>query len=69
MRALAVGDDEEIAATAGGIEETEGGNLLLQVREASAPAPGFVLPGGFKLCRRSSRKRDRTTLRMLRSAV
>lgn len=39
---FAIGDDEEIAAAASGIEDVEGGELVLQGEEAPTATAGFV---------------------------
>ena len=61
-----VGDDEEIAGAAGGIEDADAGDALAQVQQLAAT---FVLPASSSLARRSSRKSGLSTLRMFGTLV
>jgi hypothetical protein len=61
---LAVGDDEEVAAAAGRVEEGEAGDLLVQLEELLRAAPG-----GLESARSSSRNSGLMSLRMLASEV
>ena len=60
-----VGDDEEIAGAAGGIEDANAGNALAQVQKLA----GIVSRLFQAWPRRSSRKRGLSTLRMFGTLV
>ena len=65
----AIGEDKEVAAAAGRIEEAERAEFLVERFEVRAAARGTVALESSNSARSSSRKSERSTFMMSRSLV